>query len=149
MTDDNGKEYYKLAMTQIKKNENDYDESDDENEILEADPDPSYYEEMDREGQLGFQNENNIEKPDIQKIYEEHKISGLELKKSFEEHGVKNSTILAVIAAPESYDNMKQIYELTNVNELNPDKNIADGKANNIKAGKMQHSCKFPCIYVL
>ena len=42
---------------------------------------------------------------------------------------------------------MKQVYELTNVKELKADKNLADGKSQNIKAGKMSHTCKFPCIY--
>lgn len=128
LSDDHGKDFYKLVMTQIpKKLENHTDESYANETELNSDL-------------LGTV-------PSVEEQFSKFKMNEPQLTKKFKKHSVKNATIFAAVSAPESYDTLSTIYEKTNINSMDPTANIGDMKIQNIKTGKQNHSSRYPCIY--
>ena len=74
-------------------------------------------------------------------------VSKFDTKDVFREHGVKGVTVLAAVAAPETYDNMRLVYEKCNINELDEALHVADMKLGNILVGKQNHKATWPCIW--
>ena len=67
-------------------------------------------------------------------------------KDAFKHHGVKKVTVLAAISAPETPDNMKLIFERTQINELDDAIHVEDMKLGNILVAKQNHKAKLPCV---